>query len=304
VGVIGKFPGSVLRPLRQQRRCRLRDELRSWVETGEFSKVERIEQDFWTILMVGAASVSQESRINMNSSGLDPSLEYRPIPGFAEDRLLAASDGSVWAWWGSWKRKQTRIFRKTPKHTGVVVVDVRIGDTCLTRTLASLVLRAFVGPPAAGEEALHVDLDRANNEPGNLRWAPIGTSRKGRAGNPNPHWLGRGESSYMAKLTEALVVEARRLYADERWTVAAIALHLGMSQSATTNAVMGRTWAHVPGAVPMRSPCRLTESKVREIRRLALLGASRLELSRQFGVHPGTVGRVIRGRAWRHAAAS
>ncbi len=101
----------------------------------------------------------------------------------------------------------------------------------------------------------------------------------------------------MAKLTEALVVEARRLYAEEQWTVAAIALHLGVSLSATNSAVIGRTWAHVPGAVPMQSPCRLNESKVREIRRLALLGASRLELSRQFGVHRDTVGRVIRGLA-------
>jgi hypothetical protein len=239
----------------------------------------------------------------MNNRGLDPSLEYRPIPGSAEDRLLAASDGSVWAWWGSWKRKKPRVFKKTPQHAGVVLVDVRVGEKRLTRTLASLVLRAFVGPPAAGEEALHVDLDRTNNQPGNLRWAPIGTSRKGRSWNSNPRWgARRGESSYMAKLTDAGVIEARRLYADERWTVAAIALHFGMSQSATTNAVNGRTWAHVPGAVSMRSSCRLTESKVREIRRLAELGASRLELARQFGVHPYTVGRVIRGVAWRHAA--
>ena len=239
----------------------------------------------------------------MNNRGLDPSLEYRPIAGFAEERLLAANDGFVWATLGSWKRKKTRIFRKTPKHACVVLVDVRVGEKPLTRTLASLVLRAFVGPPAAEEAALHVDLDRTNNQPGNLRWAPSGTSRKGRSWNSNPCWPGRGESSSVAKLTGALVVEARRLYAEERWTVAAIARHFGMSQSATTNAVNGRTWAHVPGAVPMRSPCRLTESKAREIRRLAGLGASRLELARQFGVHPHTVGRVIRGVAWRHTAA-
>lgn len=60
-----------------------------------------------------------------------------------------------------------RILRPGPTKHGHLTVAIGRRNS---RQVHDLVLRAFVGPPAPGQEALHGDGNPANNALSNLRW--------------------------------------------------------------------------------------------------------------------------------------
>ncbi len=60
-----------------------------------------------------------------------------------------------------------RILRPGPTKHGHLTVAIGKGNS---RQVHDLVLRAFVGPPAPGQEALHGDGDPSHNALSNLRW--------------------------------------------------------------------------------------------------------------------------------------
>ena len=114
----------------------------------------------------------------------------------------------------------------------------------------------------------------------------------------------RGEDNGQCAMTPDEVLRARRLRA-VGWTYEAIAEELGKPERTVRNAVTGRTWAHLPGAVPSQGlrrgeanpASRLTEAQVRWI--LAQdAGVSDAELARQLGVGTTTVRAVRRRRTW------
>lgn len=59
----------------------------------------------------------------------------------------------------------------------------------------------------------------------------------------------RGERRVNAKLTDDVVRAARQRFRDG-WSLAALAAFYGVSDQTIHVAVIGRTWSHVPGAVP------------------------------------------------------
>lgn len=63
----------------------------------------------------------------------------------------------------------------------------------------------------------------------------------------------RGEAGAGSKLDEPAIVEMRRLYSGGA-RVADLARRFGASFTTAHRAISGRTWAHVPGAVPIRGP--------------------------------------------------
>lgn len=76
--------------------------------------------------------------------------------------------------------------------------------------------------------------------------------------------------------------------------------HLFLGTPAENSADMkskGRSWQH--RGADNRS-ARLTETAVREIRRLSAEGVSQSELSRRFGVALATVNGIVRRRLWSH----
>ena len=62
------------------------------------------------------------------------------------------------------------------------------------------------------------------------------------------HRAPRGERHRNAKLTEAQVLETRRLYAGGGFTMTALASRFGVHQTTVSLILAGRRWAHLKGA--------------------------------------------------------
>lgn len=105
------------------------------------------------------------------------------------------------------------------------------------------VAAAFIGPKPAGYEVNHKDGDKRNNAVTNLEYVTprenvrhsIDVLRTERA---------PGEKNGNAKLTDAAVIEMRRLYADGVST-AAIAAQFDIHYSHVWRIVTGRSWRHI-----------------------------------------------------------
>lgn len=105
-----------------------------------------------------------------------------------------------------------------------------------------VVAEAFIGPPPfEGAQACHNDSIKANNHYSNLRWdTPKGNAAdKTAAGTENI-----GERNGRAKLTEADIVEIRRLVAMD-WPRKLVGSEFGIAHQTVTKIVLRRRWPHV-----------------------------------------------------------
>lgn len=115
----------------------------------------------------------------------------------------------------------------------------------------------------------------------------------------------RGENHQDAKLTDAIVVEARRRAVSEY--TATIAKDLNVPYKSLEAAVRGKTWTHLPNALikgqskgSAHAKAILNEEKVLEMRRLAKTGITKLDISKMFGVSQSVGQSAITGRSWKH----
>lgn len=147
-----------------------------------------------------------------------PEVLYRPIPRFPGYRL--GIDRSVWSchdrnrggitWPPSWHR-----LAATPRPGKGVCVCLSRGGRKFVRSVDKLHREIFPAEEFAPE-------------------LPTG-----------PPSLARGEDHGRALLTEAQVIEARRLHA-AGWSERRLAGHLGVAPSTVHYALTGHTWGHVP----------------------------------------------------------
>lgn len=165
---------------------------------------------------------SAESPMSTGHS-ITRAVEYRKIEGHPSYRV--GSDGSVWSnrkrYGRQWVTGEWR--RLTPVHSqGYQSVRLYLGDgRWIQKKLHRLVLEVFVGPCPAGMAACHdPDPCRSNNRLENLRWDTPSENRKDvyryrrRVGLPYPSPGCVGTKSHFAKITEADVLEIRRLLAE------------------------------------------------------------------------------------------
>lgn len=122
----------------------------------------------------------------------------------------------------------------------------------------------------------------------------------------------RGEKAGLAKLTANQVLEARHRYRATDVTLSELAAEYGLKKSAMRQAITGKTWAHLPDAVPAGTrghtgatgersgSASLTADQVREIRRRAAAGETQLSLADVFGVRHGTISKIVRRERWAH----
>lgn len=126
------------------------------------------------------------------------------------------------------------------------------------RSVHQLVLEAFIGPRPAGFIGGHLNGNPGDNRPANLAWITYaensahrvlhGTSGAGI--RPPPERVLRGEAHGRAVLTEADVIVIRAaIAAGEAPSV--LAKHYGVAIATVVFAADGRSWSHVPGAVPV-----------------------------------------------------
>ena len=109
-------------------------------------------------------------------------MEWRPIPGF-EGAYEVSDAGEVRSLARVVLRsngiKQTvreRRMKLTRSKTGYYTVSLsQPGASSVTHNVHALVAAAFLDdPPAEGDWHVdHIDFDRTNNTPGNLRWLPM-----------------------------------------------------------------------------------------------------------------------------------
>lgn len=130
--------------------------------------------------------------------------------------------------------------------------------------------------------------------------------------NAKVHGQVRGEKAGLAKLTAEQVLEAREFYLPGDVSLSALATRYGVEKSAMRQAITGKTWAHLPGALPAGTVGRrgargteggntsLTEATVREIRRRAAEGERQASIAREMGVAQTQVSRIVRRERWAH----
>jgi hypothetical protein len=108
----------------------------------------------------------------------------------------------------------------------------------------------------------------------------------------------RGETCTQAVLTDALVVEARSLY-EAGETINALSARFGIDFRTLGLAIRGKTWAHLPGAVPPMTKPRsvlrvLTSDEKGALRRRFQDGERQCDLARSFGITRHFVWKIVR----------
>lgn len=172
--------------------------------------------------------------------------EWRDIPGY-EGRYQASDLGQV----RSLDRVEQTIdgprrYRGRVLHPGRRRASGHVA-VCLgkrnTKDVHPLVLRAFVGPPPEGHEALHLNHTPTDNRLNNLRWGTRGENiamdYEVKTRVPK-----RGERAPNAVLTEDMVREARVLRA-AGVPYSKLEEMLGVDLKTISGAVHRRTWGHV-----------------------------------------------------------
>jgi DNA-binding NarL/FixJ family response regulator len=111
-----------------------------------------------------------------------------------------------------------------------------------------------------------------------------------------------GEANGQARLTETKV---HRIIGQllERQTHAVIAKQFGVAETAIGQIAKRHTWKQVPRPTNFanairHSRAKLTEARVREIRRLLKAGHSQRTVALKFNVRQGTVSDIATGRGW------
>lgn len=160
--------------------------------------------------------------------------------------------------------------------------------------LHSCDMRACVRP-----SHLKPDTQQANMDD---MWA----KERGASGDRNgarlyPTRMKRGEENGNARLTEAMVVEARRL-ASEGVPRREIALRLGGVATAQGlhNAIVGATWAHLPGAIPVgegrRRMRKLDDATANAVLARLATGERGVDVARAIGIDQRVVSAIRLGR--------
>lgn len=133
-----------------------------------------------------------------------------------------------------------RILKNTKAKNGYAVVNLGKGNT---KYVHQLVLEAFVGPCPEGKVARHFpDRNRMNCRADNLQW---GTEEENQADRNSHGTSNRGEQNGQAILTEAQVIEIRKLWATEQYMQKDLARMFGIVRVAVCNVVNRRNWKHV-----------------------------------------------------------
>jgi DNA-binding XRE family transcriptional regulator len=164
--------------------------------------------------------------------------QWQPVVTFP-DRYLVSSCGRVYSMY--FKRLLCPHVSKSDRYLHVSLV--RNGKQQYP-AVHVLVLQAFVGPRPEGQETRHLDGSRTNPHLSNLCWG----TRQENSDDKLIHGTRlRGSRHGGAKLTEAEVVQIRRLRREQGLRQKDIAARFNVSRGAVAEILKGKNWAHLEG---------------------------------------------------------
>lgn len=113
-----------------------------------------------------------------------------------------------------------------------------------TRQIHRLVLTAFHRPRPKDTEANHIDGNKQNNHADNLEWVTHGENMRHayKIGLVRPR---QGEAMHNARLTDAIVLEMRRIRRDTGITYEELGKMFGVRAGFAWNVVSGKRWKHI-----------------------------------------------------------
>lgn len=221
---------------------------------------------------------------------MDIAVEYRDIAGFPNYRV--GNDGTVWSLHNvngssTLRKEWKQIAGHVSKRHGYQYILLKRADDggFSSRRVHRLVLEAFVGPCPVGMEARHFpNRDKTCNRLDNLQW---GTPTENAADRIAHGTVPRGEQHGGAKLTAAIVRDARAAVIAGELTAIEAAQRYGMSVVAMRYALTGHTWGHLDGpVVPSRKRRFISKDEAIEMGRLRSDGMSWVEIGSRFGCKP------------------
>jgi hypothetical protein len=127
-------------------------------------------------------------------------------------------------------------------------------------------------------------------------------------GRPFSGTFRRGHQIHSAKLTEADVRRARRM-ARRCHDLSKIAKVFGVQPSTIANAIRGKTWGHVPGALPdweasgvgaLHPRARFGDRDIWTMRAMVAAGWPQGQVAQRYGIDIGHISRIVARKVWAH----
>lgn len=168
-------------------------------------------------------------------------VDWRTIPSFPD--YQASNSGSIRRS-AAGRSNAVKIGKlmRTKVVNGYLFVTLLRESRPYTRSAHSMVCEAFHGAkPSVKHQAAHWDGIKANNAPGNLRWA---TGKENSEDQIRHGTQVRGESAGAAKFTEQQISAIRASYPNK--SQQQLADSYGTSQSHIGRIVRREVWAHLP----------------------------------------------------------
>ena len=163
--------------------------------------------------------------------GKSSEIEWRPVPGYAG--YAASKTGQILGPSG-------QVLRPMPNPSGHLYILTRRPGVPRKLFVHRAVLMAWKGMPLQGQEGRHLNDIQSENNIDNLEW---GTRRQNVDDKKRNGRIPRGEKCVASKLTEADVLEIRRLV--KVHTLRELAKRYGVSHTAIRRAANGMNWEHL-----------------------------------------------------------
>ena len=154
------------------------------------------------------------------------------------DRTVIRSDGRL-------RRFPGVVLTQWVNSSGYWAVNLSKNGAWKPHPVHVLVAAAFLGPRPPGLQVHHGTARQHNNSPGNLSY---GTAKENAADRLRDGTLASGERNGRSKLTNAQVLEIRRLLENApQGTTARLARKFGVSFSTVSRIRRGKTWGSAEG---------------------------------------------------------